>query len=80
MRNTYEIKKKYCIEFEEFANDLWIDDKHSNYWYWCAKYDKDNKIDVWEETYLVTMVDYQMNTFKEWNWEILDKEVPKWQN
>jgi len=70
MKRAYKVKKKHCIEFESFAEELWISDKHNEYWYDLAKFD--NWICVWEDMYSVTMVDYYLDTFKEWNWEILD--------
>ena len=73
MKKTYEVYKKYCIEFEDFANDLWIDDKHNNYGIDLALYDKSNHISLGDETYLVTMVDYQMESLK-WCWHTLERE------
>lgn len=81
MRKTLVIKKKHCINFEDFAFDLWISDKHSDYWTTCAIRDKKHKIEVGDEDYSCTMVDYQLETFKKWNWEILIKEIKdKWRD
>lgn len=78
MKKCYEIKKKHCISFENFALDLWIIAKHNDYWYYCAKYDIESGIDVWEETYSCTMViSYDYWEYKEWNFDLLDNEILK---